>query len=115
MANKKPNLKGKMTFSTGQVMLLVVAFAAVGAVAIWQSWAAPLPPATLTVSPNPAPKLVMETYTGCGYIANQGTTIVATGPEQIAFFGGMSDANGCINIPESGNTTAAGNYYIKAY
>ena len=42
MANKsKSSLNKKMTFSGMQVMLFVLAFAAVGAVAIWQSLAAP--------------------------------------------------------------------------
>jgi hypothetical protein len=42
MAKKSKNsLNRKMTFSGMQVMLFVLAFAAVGAVAVWQSLAAP--------------------------------------------------------------------------
>jgi len=41
MAKKQGYLKKKQSFSGAQVLLFVLAFAAVGAVAIWQSLAAP--------------------------------------------------------------------------
>lgn len=41
MAKKQNYLKRKQTFSGAQVLLFVLIFAAVGAVAIWQSLAAP--------------------------------------------------------------------------
>lgn len=41
MAKKQSYLKRKQTFSGAQVLLFILVFAAVGAVAIWQSLAAP--------------------------------------------------------------------------
>src|SRR5690348_16277227 len=41
MAKRQSYLKRKQTFSGAQVLLFVLVFAAVGAVAIWQSLAAP--------------------------------------------------------------------------
>jgi hypothetical protein len=41
MAKKQSYLKRKQTFSGAQVLLFVLVFAAIGAVAIWQSLAAP--------------------------------------------------------------------------
>ena len=58
MAKKSKNsLNKKMTFSGMQVLLFVLAFAAVGAVAVWQSFAAPHSKDTGTIVLNLPPKV----------------------------------------------------------
>jgi uncharacterized membrane protein YeiB len=69
MAKKKPNsLKRPMTFSSGSVLFFVLAFAVVGAFAIWKSSAAGLPkpprtPSTATCNTT-SPITVGQNYAG---------------------------------------------------
>ncbi|MFL6163949.1 MAG: hypothetical protein ACJ74U_17230 [Jatrophihabitantaceae bacterium] len=55
-----------------------------------------------------------ETFTGCGYQPATGTTIVVTTPSAISFFGGVSDARGCIDIVHNGFIDSAGTYGVRA-
>jgi hypothetical protein len=69
MAKKKTNSLGRpMTFSAGSVLLFILAFGVVGAVAIWKSSAAGLPkppntPSTATCSTT-SPITVGQNYAG---------------------------------------------------
>jgi hypothetical protein len=58
---------------------------------------------------------VSETFTGCGYQAATGTTIVINTPTAISFFGGNSDAAGCINLVHNGFIDQPGTYYVQAW
>jgi len=116
-AKKNSSLKKPMTFSTGTVLLFVLAFAAVGAVAIWQSLAAPAPPASLVANPNPATLGSNEVFTGCGYRPNIGTTIVINSPYATSWFGALVDANGCIDSSKYDTFTnqQTGTYKVNAW
>ena len=56
-----------------------------------------------------------ETFTGCGYQASTGTTIVVNTPTAVSFFGGNSDAAGCINLVHNGFIDQPGTYYVQAW
>ncbi len=56
-----------------------------------------------------------ETFTGCGYRASTGTTIVVNTPTAMSFFGGMSDASGCIDIAHNGFIGSLGMYGVQAW
>ena len=54
-------------------------------------------------------------FTGCGFQKSAGTTIVVQTPTATSFFGGPSDASGCIDISHSGFVDRAGTYYVQAW
>lgn len=56
-----------------------------------------------------------ETFSGCGYQASTITTIVVNTPTAISFFGGNSDAAGCINLVHNGFIDQPGTYYVQAW
>jgi hypothetical protein len=113
-AKKTSSLRKPVSFSMGSVLLFVLIFAAVGGYAVWKSFAAPAPPATLTASPNPGSSSTAETFTGCGYNPSAGTTIVVYTPIAVSWFGDPSDANGCINITH-GINSVPGTYKVNAW
>jgi hypothetical protein len=74
--------------------------------------------ATLTATPGVVTYTdtnAAETFTGCGYQASTGTTIVVTTPSAVAFFGGVSDSAGCIDIVHNGFIELPGTYYVQAW
>jgi hypothetical protein len=74
--------------------------------------------ATLTATPgvvSAGDTAAAETFTGCGYQKSTGTTIVVNTPTAISFFGGPSDAVGCINLTHNGFIDHAGTYYVQAW
>jgi hypothetical protein len=74
--------------------------------------------ATLTATPGVVTYTdtnAYETFTGCGYQPSTGTTIVVNTPTAVSFFGGTSDASGCIAIVHNGFIDAAGTYYVQAW
>jgi hypothetical protein len=56
-----------------------------------------------------------ETFTGCGYRASTGTTIVVNTPTVISFFGGLSDASGCVDLAHNGFIGSPGTYGVQAW
>jgi hypothetical protein len=73
--------------------------------------------ATLTVSPNPTVFTDSNAefeFTGCGYDPAVGVTVVVYGPEATSFFGGPTDASGCIDIVHNGFVTVPGTYDVDA-
>jgi len=122
MAKKSSSsLKKGMTFSGTQVMLFVLAFAAVGAVAIWQSLAAPHKntattsgTATLSVSPNPASVGDKVNFAGCGYAVMPITLKItnAAGYSQAYAVGMWS--SGCMDTAYW-PAAAAGTYTVSTY
>jgi hypothetical protein len=75
-------------------------------------------PATLSATPGTVTYTdtnAYETFTGCGYQASTGTTIVVNTPTAISFFGGTSDAAGCINLTHNGFIDEVGTYYVQAW
>lgn len=74
--------------------------------------------ATLIVSPNPAvftDSNASFEFTGCGYDPDAGgVVIMVTGPEATSFFGGPTDAAGCIDITWNGFVTGSGTYDVDA-
>jgi hypothetical protein len=75
-------------------------------------------PATLTATPGTVTYTdtnAYETFTGCGYQASTGTTIVVNTPTAVSFFGGTSDASGCIDISHNGFIDEVGTYYVQAW
>jgi hypothetical protein len=72
---------------------------------------------TLTVSPNPAVFTDSNAYfefVGCGYDPGPGVQINVTTPTGISFFGGPTDADGCIDITWNGFVTGPGTYEVDA-
>ena len=69
-------------------------------------------PATLSATPGTVTYTdtnAYETFTGCGYRASTIT------PTATSFFGGTSDAAGCINLSHSGFIDEVGTYYVQAW
>jgi len=114
---KKRTVSKKTSFNKKELGLFVLIFAAVGAVTLWVSFAAPAPPATLVANPNPATVGSSEVFTGCGYQPNKGTTIVINSPYATSWFGAPADAQGCIDSSKTENFTnqQAGTYKVNAW
>jgi hypothetical protein len=75
------------------------------------------PLATLAVSPaNPMVGDALV-FTGCGYVANQGVTIVVESPYAYSWFGAPADSNGCIDSSpyEIYQAQQAGKYHAEAW
>ena len=74
--------------------------------------------ATLTATPGVVTftdSNAYETFTGCGYQASTLTTIVVTTPSAVSWFGGSSDARGCINLSHNGFIDLPGTYTVQAW
>ena len=56
-----------------------------------------------------------ETFTGCGYQPSTMTTIVVTTPSAVSWFGGTSDAAGCISLSHNGFIELPGVYGVAAW
>lgn len=118
MAKQKNSLKSPVTFSLGTVLLFVLAFGVVGGYALWKSFAAPAPPATLVASPSPAVVGGNEVFTGCGYYPNVGVSISIWSPYAASSIpGGPANSSGCIDSSkyETWNNEQPGTYTVKAY
>jgi hypothetical protein len=105
MAKKsKSLLKSKQTFSGLQVMLFVLAFASVGAVAVWQSLAAPVKSWNSICSVTPSQVVLDQDW-----IVNvTGLPTKSTVYKRIVFpDGGV--ASGPISITSGGTYTETGN------
>jgi len=76
-------------------------------------------PAALTATPSSTtldPDVMIDVrFTGCGYLPSAGTTLVVHTPSAISFFGGPSDASGCIDQVHNGFVTSAGTYDVEAW
>ena len=75
------------------------------------------PLATLAVSPaNPIVDDALV-FTGCGYVPNQGVTIVVESPYAYSWFGAPADSGGCIDssLYEVYQAQQAGNYHAEAW
>lgn len=110
--------KRKFSVTGLQLTAAVVVFAALGTFTVLQSFAAKALSATLTAAPNPVSftdQNASETFTGCGYQPNTPTTIVVNTPTAVSFFGGPSDATGCINITHNGFISGPGNYTASSW
>lgn len=79
------------------------------------TYAAPLLPTTLAVSPvSPvAPQEV--SYSGCGFIANTNVRFVRTNSAGTAWFGNLADGSGCITQADYLSSNAIGENTVEAY
>ncbi|MBX4196932.1 hypothetical protein KW801_00030 [Candidatus Saccharibacteria bacterium] len=118
MAKKQSFLKTKKSFSGVQILLFVLAFAAVGAVAIWQSYAAPANKGGGHVKPSG--QTLTGTITDTTYgVAGKGFT-----PGQLVALS-IGEANGCCSatnrvadstgsLSYTANLVGPGTYFVKA-
>lgn len=106
-----------------RIALIILSLLALFGVAAPAAHADNFTNATLTVSPNPAvftDQNAYFTFTGCGYDPNAGgVTIVVYGPTATSFFGGPTDANGCLGadgngIVHNGFVSGPGTYDVQA-
>jgi hypothetical protein len=79
--------------------------------------------ATLTISPNPTVFTDSNeyfTFSGCGYDPDAGGVVFyVSGPSALSFFGGPTDANGCLGadgngLAFNGFVTGPGTYSAEA-
>ncbi|HET6863763.1 MAG TPA: hypothetical protein VFH37_00990 [Candidatus Saccharimonadales bacterium] len=113
MARKQSYLRRKKTFSGAQVLLFTLAFAAVGAVAIWQSFAAPAnggpshsSSSSCSISPNQVVLDQIWTVSALG--------LPSSGVNQIITFPDGAQSTGPITVSSNGTYTTTGNSNMSA-
>ena len=73
--------------------------------------------ATLAVAPAAPAVGDALAFSGCGYSAGEGVTVVVTSPYAYSWFGATADAAGCFDTTATETYTAleAGSYTAEAY
>lgn len=108
MAKKQSYLKKKQTFSGAQVLLFVSIFAVVGAVAIWQSLAAPHnkgPQGTCAYSSNTNGGVVAASGLPTGVVINFLSKDNVTGSQTGWVLGITDDGTWNVNVPAPTHST----------
>jgi hypothetical protein len=105
MAKKQNSLKKPVTFSMGTVLLFVLAFAAVGAYAIWNSFAASSPPGTCSYAAAGTGGVVSATGLPKGTVINFFTKDNTTGAQTGIVLGISDDGNWQVSVPAPAHST----------